>query len=65
MTAEGDVVMEAEQLLSDRLVIEELTREARRRGYFVLALSQEEKVQILMYLCGVIAGIWIAGGLRG
>lgn len=65
MTAEGDIVMDAEQLLSDQLVIEELAREARRRGYFVLALSREEKVQVLMYLCGIVVGAMLFGGARG
>lgn len=49
----------------DTLVLDELVRECRRRGYLVVALSREEKVQAICVLLGILYGWMLFGGGRG
>lgn len=50
---------------SDRLILAELRREAKARGFLVFTISEESFWLYATYLLGILVGAWLAGGDRG
>lgn len=48
----------------DGLVLDELKREARRRGHYVLTMSTEDFSLYLMWFLGILLGLTLAGGRK-
>ena len=49
----------------DRLILAELRREAKARGYLVFTMNEESFWLYAMYFLGILVGAWLAGGNRG